>query len=120
MRALGILLTAAFVAYFTPIEAHNQLKPSSTDEKIYVKAENLYFGDEGIFWQAGQASWVPVSSVNCDSQGLYLTRANISLVCFVCTACGRSYRYKPSRCENRDCNSTSFEPVYEDMWDREP
>lgn len=37
------------------MQAHNQQKMPAVeqaDQKIYVSPENLYFGNDGIFWQA--------------------------------------------------------------------
>lgn len=119
MKTFGILLAAAFATYFTPMEAHNQQKMSSmtqADKKIYVSPENLYFGNEGIFWQASQDNWVPVSGVNHDSQGIYLARGGISWDYYVCNSCGKHFASEPSECDV--CGGTSFEYKHEDIWDR--
>lgn len=52
------------------MEAHVQQKYHSLkrmDEKIYVRSENLHFGDEGIFWKVSQDKWLPISGVDHDA-----------------------------------------------------
>ena len=97
------------------MEAHNQYKIAS-EKKIYVNAENLYVCDEGIFWQAKQGEWLPISGIERDSQGIYLTKLGISWSYEVCKTCGKRYKSRPSECDV--CGGTEFELEYEDIWDR--
>lgn len=120
MKIFGILMTFAFAAYFTPVEAHIQYNSPSikkADEKIYVSPENLYFGEEGIFWQTSPNCWLPITGIDTDAGGVYLTGGRvISWGYYVCTTCGRRYKSQPISCD--DCGNTSFDFEYEDIWDR--
>lgn len=119
MRTFGFFLVFAFAAHFIPAGAQNQQKPllKKNERKVYVSAENLYFGNEGIFWQANQNQWIPISGVDCDSDGIYLTGSRISSCRLICKNCRRVYTEPfPSECET--CGNTDFNFEYEDVWDR--
>ncbi len=101
------------------MEAHNQQQPSSTtqaDEKVYVSPQNLRLGNEGIFLQASRDNWIPISSVNCDSQGIYLMRGILSWSYYICKSCGKRFPANPIECDS--CGCTDFDFEYEDYWDR--
>lgn len=121
MKIFGFCLAVALIAHFTPMKADNQEKHSSidkTERKIYVPSNDLSFGDDGIFWQINQGTWVRVSGVDCDSQGIYLTGSRvISRMYAICRSCKTRYTQPyPSKCEV--CGNTSFDYEYEDIWDR--
>ncbi len=74
MRMIQALLMSlcVFLSSFCLTEELNSNQTEMETQKFYISHEQIVLTEEGIFVTAGNAL-IPVSQINCDSNGIYLS-----------------------------------------------
>ena len=80
----------------------NHCVHSYQEGRIYLRHENIYPMEDGLFLDLNGTENIPLSGLNADSRGCWIPNVLVNryLIPQKCSECGRGYYVK---CTNPDC-----------------